>query len=80
VQVPALTIVALDPETVQTDVVELENETLNPELADALKVTVPPDEYVCIDGPAKVIVCAVGRSVAAVERLDPGTSVVLTPV
>jgi hypothetical protein len=44
------------PLTVQTDVVELENDTVNPDVAVALIVNVPPGLYVRALGVAKEIV------------------------
>ena len=59
VHVPTATSVTVDPETVQTDGVELANETTRPLDADALNDTGPRSTRVSA-GCANVIVCVVG--------------------
>ena len=63
VQVPGATIVTVEPDTVQTPVVDDENATVRPELAVAVSATVPPDEKVCEPGFVKLIVWFAGSMV-----------------
>jgi hypothetical protein len=56
VQVPEVSIVAVVPETVQTEVVVEEKATVRPELAVAERVTWAPANWLVIAG--KVMVCA----------------------
>jgi hypothetical protein len=67
VQVPTATSVTLEPETVQTDVVELAKLTGRPLEALALSYTGPWSTRMS-DGCANVIDCAPGAAVTANER------------